>query len=91
MKNLYLDFEVPKYKNNLQERSLHIEFDPEMDQDKINAIPFTMITPQEQHYSIKESADFCQMAEISASKKENKIILKEVAIETSQNVSYYIK
>lgn len=43
------------------------------------------------NFYIKESADFCQMAEISASKKENKIILKEVAIETSQNVSYYIK
>lgn len=63
----------------IEDRSLHIEFDPELEQDRINLLQFRVETLNEKHNKIKDFSDFCQMASIDPLKKE-------IGIETSNKV-----
>lgn len=81
-----LVFHESEERISITERSLHIEFDSELEQDRVNLFQFTVETPNKNDDKVQESKDFCQMAEILSFKREKKV--KEVGIETSNKVMH---
>ena len=71
-----------------QDRSLHIEFEPNLKNDQINLIPYMEEIPSQAQRVQLNSRNFIQVAYSESFKKSKLKEIQEVGLETSQNVLF---